>query len=63
MKWALSRLDWRSHAIDEQRDHPIGALIAECGHRLVVISSLHDQPNGRPCEACAAQQFGRAATV
>ena len=60
VKWGLSPLDWRSHAIDEGGDHPIGVLIAECGHRLMIVTSMHDQPNGRPCEACAGQQFARA---
>jgi hypothetical protein len=26
----------------------------------MIVTSLHDQPNGRPCEACAMQQFARA---
>jgi len=56
----LSPLDWHSHAIDEGGYHPIGVLIAECGHRLMIVTSLHDQPNGRPCEACAGQQFAHA---
>ena len=43
VKWGLSPLDWRSHAIDEGGDHPIGVLIAECGHRLMIVTSLHDR--------------------
>lgn len=43
MKWGLSPLDWRSHAIDDQRDHPLGVLKAECGHLLMMIT---------PCTRC-----------
>jgi hypothetical protein len=25
-----------------------------------MVTTLHDRPNGKPCEACAAQQFVRA---
>jgi hypothetical protein len=41
MKWGMSPLDWRCHAINEHRDHPNGVLIAECGHRLMIVTSLH----------------------
>jgi hypothetical protein len=34
MKWGLSVLDWRSHAINEHTEHPIGVFKAECGHLL-----------------------------
>ncbi len=59
MKWGLSVLDWRSHAIDECRDHPLGVLKAECGHRLMMVTTLYDRPYGAPCEACAALQLAR----
>jgi hypothetical protein len=39
-KWGLSVLDWQSHAIEEHGDHPIGVLIAQCGHRLMIVTSL-----------------------
>jgi hypothetical protein len=51
IRWGLSVLDWCSHAIDERRDHPVGK--AECGHLLMMVVQLHEQPSGRPCEACA----------
>lgn len=35
-------------------DHPIGVLIAQCGHRLMVITTLHDAPNGKRCDQCTA---------
>jgi hypothetical protein len=57
IRWGLSILDWRSHAIDERSDHPVGVYKAECGHLLMMVTTLHDRPNGKPCEACAAQQF------
>jgi hypothetical protein len=60
IRWGLSVLDWRSHAIDERRMHPIGVYKAECGHLLMMVVQLHEQPSGKPCEACAAQQFTRA---
>ncbi|MCA1703631.1 MAG: hypothetical protein LC808_10395 [Actinobacteria bacterium] len=33
---------------------------AECGHLLMMVVQLHEQPSGKPCETCAAQQFTRA---
>jgi hypothetical protein len=56
VKWGMSLLDWRCHAINERGDHPNGVLIAECGHRLMFVTSLHDQPHGKTCETCAGQQ-------
>ncbi len=32
MRWALSVLDWRWHAIDDLGDHPAGVFRAQCGH-------------------------------
>jgi hypothetical protein len=60
IKWGLSVLDWRNHAIDEWADHPIGVLKAECGHLLLMVTTLHNEPTGRVCEECAVVQFGRA---
>ena len=60
IRWGLSILDWRSHAIDERRHHPVGVFKAECGHLLMMVVQLYEQPGGKPCEACAAQQFVRA---
>ena len=54
IRWGLSILDWRSHAIDERRYHPVGVFKAECGHLLMMVVQLHEQPSGKPCEACAA---------
>jgi hypothetical protein len=60
IRWGLSILDWRSHAVDERRYHPVGVFKAECGHLLMMVVQLHEQPSGKPCETCAAQQFTRA---
>ena len=54
IKWELSILDWRDHAIDERRDHPIGVFKAECGHLLMMVTTLRATPSGTPCQACAA---------
>ncbi len=54
IKWGLSVLDWRDHAIDECRDHPVGVFKAECGHLLMMVTTLRAAPSGTPCEACAA---------
>jgi hypothetical protein len=62
MKWGLSVLDWRSHAIDECGDHPLGVLKAECGHLLMMVTTLHDRPSGALCQECAERQFARAMT-
>lgn len=60
IKWGLSVLDWQSHAIDERGDHPLGVFKAECGHLLMMVVTLEDQPNGRPCAACASKQLALA---
>jgi hypothetical protein len=54
MTWGLSPLDRRSHAIDEQRGHPLSVLKAECGHLLMMVTPLHEAPYGPACQACAA---------
>jgi hypothetical protein len=56
MKWGMSPLDWRCHAINEHRDHPNGVLIAECGHRLMIVTNLYDHSYGEPCKTCTVQQ-------
>ncbi|MGH3865201.1 MAG: hypothetical protein ACRDQ4_03520 [Pseudonocardiaceae bacterium] len=40
MRWGLSVLDWRSHAINEHTEHPLGVLKAECGHLLMMVTTL-----------------------
>jgi hypothetical protein len=53
IKWGLSVLDWRSHAVDECGDHPIGVYKAECGHLLMMVTALLEMPYGKRCQACA----------
>ena len=60
MRWGLSVLDWRSHASNEPAEHPIGVLRAECGHLLIMVTTLPEKPYRDPCEACAALRFDRA---
>jgi hypothetical protein len=60
MRWGLSVLDWRSHAINEVGEHPLGVLKAECGHLLMMVTTLHEKPSGVPREACAALRFDHA---
>jgi hypothetical protein len=60
IKWGLSVRDRRNHAINEQAEHPIGVLRAECGHLLMMVTTLHEKPSGDPCEACAALRFDHA---
>ena len=60
IRWGLSILDWRSHAINERGDHPIGVFRAQRGHLLMMVTTLHEEPFGKACEACAGEQFARA---
>ncbi|MGH4008292.1 MAG: hypothetical protein ACRDTH_09110 [Pseudonocardiaceae bacterium] len=62
VKWGLSVLDFHRHAIDDRKRHPSGCYKAECGHLLMMVTSLHEEPYGRLCGACAAIQAGRAVT-
>jgi hypothetical protein len=54
-QWGLSPLDRSAHAVDVDADHPLGAYIARCGHHLMIITTLHDQPTPgwRTCPDCA----------
>lgn len=54
IKWGLSVLDWRDHAINESPGHPIGGVLkAECGHLLMLVTPLREISCGTKCEACA----------
>lgn len=50
--WALSPLDFRAHAVTEHDNHPIGVLIAHCGHLLPMVVVIDTAPPGAPCPAC-----------
>ncbi|MBV8539669.1 MAG: hypothetical protein JO063_00750 [Pseudonocardiales bacterium] len=54
-RWGVSALDWRSHAIDGDAEHPDGVYVARCGRRLVMGAGLYDEPppGGWVCRACA----------
>ena len=60
MRWGLSVLDWRSHAINELGEHPIGVLKAECEHLLMTVTTLHEKPSRVPHEARATLRFDHA---
>jgi hypothetical protein len=51
-RWGMSPLDWRAHAIDEQAQHPYGLYLTRCGHQLLAITVLHENPPGRICPTC-----------
>jgi hypothetical protein len=51
-RWGVSSLDWRSHAIDEDAEHPRGVYVARCGQRLVRGTSLYDEAPGWMCLSC-----------
>ena len=44
--WALSPLDFRAHAVTEHDNHPIGVLIAHCGHLLPMVVEIDATPPG-----------------
>ncbi|MGH3852986.1 MAG: hypothetical protein ACRDR6_05700 [Pseudonocardiaceae bacterium] len=52
LRWALSVLDFRAHAVDEDDNHPFGVFIAVCGHPLL-LDGLHDEPQGGLCTGCS----------
>ncbi len=60
VKWGLSILDWRAHAVDEHAWHPTGVYKAACSHTLLMVTPLLTDPAGKPCDACAALQFRQA---
>ena len=57
-KSGLSPLAWRNHAVDERANHPSGMYRAQCGHLLMGVTYLFEEPTGKSCEGCAA---GRSA--
>ncbi len=60
IKWAPSRLDRYSHAVDPLAHHPVDVLTAECGHQLGVAAPLYDDPPGLTCPDCVLHQLARA---
>jgi hypothetical protein len=39
--------------IDELTHHLIGVYVARCGHRLMMLTTLHESPPSRICRSCA----------
>ncbi|HKR49102.1 MAG TPA: hypothetical protein VJT72_05880 [Pseudonocardiaceae bacterium] len=60
VRWGLSIVDWRYHAVQDHGCHPGGALVAECGHELLRVTTLLDEIDSRPCDACARLQLDSA---
>lgn len=50
--WGVSSLDWRSHAVDVDADHPDGVYVARCGQRLSMGTTLYDEAPGWMCVSC-----------
>jgi hypothetical protein len=63
IKWGLSVLDRRRHAVDEHASHPIGVLKAQCGHLLLMVTELDPEPLGSRCKSYAAMQPAGARRV
>lgn len=51
-RWGVSSLDWRSHAVDVDADHPYGVYVARCGQRLFMGTTLYDEAPGWMCLDC-----------
>jgi hypothetical protein len=60
MKWGLSILDWRQprHRRTPHASHR--GLQGRVRPLLMMVTTLHEVPYGKACEACAGQQFARA---
>jgi hypothetical protein len=52
-RWGLFPRDWHAHAINELTHHPIAVYVARCGHRLMMLTTLHESPPSRICLSCA----------
>jgi hypothetical protein len=57
IKWGLSVLDWRDHAINNR---PTGVYKAQCSHSLVMLTPLRDTSCGTQCQACTDAIAGTA---
>jgi hypothetical protein len=53
IKWGLSVLDWRDHAVDDHQDYPSGALNARYGHWLMIVTPLRNKSCGKQWQECA----------
>jgi hypothetical protein len=48
-RWGLSPLDWRSHAIDERRDHPTWPLRSPASPDTGRMWTIPAHPGAAPC--------------
>jgi hypothetical protein len=53
IKWGLSVLDWRYHAINDHHDHPDRRVQNPLRHSLMMVTPLRDTSCGTQCQACA----------
>lgn len=53
MRWALSPLDYRAHAVTDATGGPPGGMVARCGHHLPVAAGLDEVPRAALCAGCA----------
>ncbi|MGH3830082.1 MAG: hypothetical protein ACRDRS_06450 [Pseudonocardiaceae bacterium] len=51
-RWGVSSLDWQSHAIDENAEHPDEVYMTRCGQRLVSGTTLYKEAPGWMCVPC-----------
>lgn len=56
VQWGFSVLDLSRHAINNQRNHPLGVFKADCGHLLPIVAPMTDEPYGRLCQECVNLQ-------
>ena len=54
IKSGLCPLASRNHAVDERANHPSGMYRAQCGHLLMGVTDLFEEPTGKSCEGYAA---------
>ncbi|MEA2958975.1 MAG: hypothetical protein QOJ58_4576 [Alphaproteobacteria bacterium] len=71
VRWGFSPVDWHAHAIDEHVLHPYGIYITCCGHQLLTLTVLYENPTGRICptcvrwatQGCTPDRIGASSTV
>ncbi|MGH3793025.1 MAG: hypothetical protein ACRDQ9_19945, partial [Pseudonocardiaceae bacterium] len=56
-RWGVSSLDYHTHAIDPDAEHPDAVYVARCGQLLFRDATLYDEPppGGSMCPACAGR--------
>ncbi|MGH3773911.1 MAG: hypothetical protein ACRDRW_21390 [Pseudonocardiaceae bacterium] len=53
-RWGVSSLDYHTHAVNEDTDHPDAVYVAHCGQMLFRGAVLYDEPppGGLMCPTC-----------